>query len=426
MKDFNPLSALLKILQPGLPLDECYDLVQKWSAQEWDALVKEADLQLITPLLYPLISNLEKSYSVICPVRDHIYQRYIAVAARNTLAFHDTEILVNKLCEDAIDIAGLKGIYLLEHVYGNIGVRAMADIDVLVKKENLAQSYELMRELGYQPTAYFSFDDQNIDVKHIPPLQKDRNSPVVELHWTILEEDEPFTIDPQAIWERVKPVKVSSSDVFTLGLEDLILHLCIHLTYQHYLSLGLRGLMDIAMVIHKFQNEIDWQNLVAISHSWESQKVTALTLKLVETQLNIPIPEDVYPNLLPEGLDQKIFENARDHLFDRHNYGIPMTPDLVEMEKNQNFFPKLKIAWKRLFLPRLTLARLYNVPPNSIKIIGCYWKRLVYLVTNYGKTLSEFGTREKDVETAFQKAGVSYALHDWMSPNKNSAFKKIN
>ena len=48
MKDFNPLSALLKILQPGLPLDESYDLVQNWSIEEWKALIKEADLQLIT------------------------------------------------------------------------------------------------------------------------------------------------------------------------------------------------------------------------------------------------------------------------------------------------------------------------------------------------------------------------------------------
>ena len=418
MKDFNPLSALLKILQPGLPLDESYDFVQNWSEQDWKALIIEADLQLITPLLYPLISKLQKNYPFICPVTDEVYKRYIAVAARNTLALHDTEILVDKLCEDDIDIAGLKGIYLLEHVYGNIGVRSMADVDVLVKKENLARSYELMRELGYHASTYFSLDDQNIDIKHLPPLRKDLNSPVIELHWTILEEDEPFTIDPETIWERAKPVKVANSEVFTLGLEDLILHLCIHLTYQHYLNLGLRGLMDIAMVIHRFQNEIDWQKLVAISHSWGSQKVTALTLKLVETQLNIPIPIEVYPNLLPEGLEQKIFENARNHLLDRSQSGIAMTPDLVEMEKNHNLFSRLKIAWNRLFLPRLTLARLYNVPPNSIKILGCYWKRFAYLVTNYGKTLPGFGTREKNVETALQKAGISYALHDWMSPTK--------
>lgn len=418
MQNFNPQFALLKILQPGLPLDECYELIQNWSVQEWEALIKEADLQLITPLLYPLITNLQKKYAIICPIRDDIYQRYIAVAARNALALHDTEILVDKFSENNIEIAGLKGIYLLEQVYGNIGVRSMADIDVMVKKENLESSYELMLELAYKPSTYFSFDDQNIDVKHIPPLQKDRISPVVELHWTILEEDEPFTIDAQAIWKRVKPVRFANLDVFTLGLEDLILHLCIHLTYQHYLSLGLRGLMDIAMVIHKFQNKIDWQNLVAISHAWGSHKVTALTLKLVETLLNIPIPEDVYPSLLPEGLDQKIFENARDHLLNPRHSGIPMTPDLVEMEKHQNLFSRLKIAWNRLFLPRLTLARLYNVPPNSIKIFGCYWKRLVYLVLNYGKTLSRFGNREKDVKTAFQKAGISYALHDWMSPDK--------
>jgi len=76
-------------------------------------------------------------------------------------------------------------------------------------------------------------DDQNIDTKHVPPMQKEGGA-MVEVHWTLLEEDEPFTIDADALWERTVPARIANLDALALSVEDLVLHLCLHLAYQHY------------------------------------------------------------------------------------------------------------------------------------------------------------------------------------------------
>ena len=290
----------------------------------------------------------------------------------------------------------------------------MNDIDLLVKKQDLPKCLEVMQELGYRTTTYFSLADENIDTKHVPPMERPGGA-LVELHWTLLEEDEPFTLEAEPIWERTLPAKIAGVDAFSLGVEDLILHLCIHLTYQHYLNLGLRGLMDIALVIHKFRPEIDWQKMVEIARSWGAERVAALTLKLVETQLNVPIPIEVVSALVPEGIESDLLENARRQLLERVWFEDHFTPDLVEFSAGKNLFAKIRIGLQRIFVPRIALARIYNVPPNSPRIIGLYWARLNYLIRSYGKTVMRLVRGEPGTEPALRKAEISNSLHEWMS-----------
>jgi len=242
---------------------------------------------------------------------------------------------------------------------------------------------------------------------------------LLEIHWTLLEEDEPFSIDAAALRERVMPVKIANVDALVLGVEDLILHLCMHLSYQHYLQLGLRGLLDVAMVIHKFREEIDWQVLVNIAKSWGIERVTALTLELVETQLNIPVPSEVIDLLLPGGIDHELLEEARTLLLDKMVSEEHLTPDLVEMNASKNLFSKMKIGLHRVFIPRMALARIYNVPPNSARIIGLYWERLKYLIRSYGGTMIKLSRTKETVLPSVERAQSSYSLHDWMSSRNN-------
>jgi hypothetical protein len=65
-----------------------------------------------------------------------------------------------------------------------------------------------------------------------------KGAPIVELHWTILEEEEPFSIDVEAMWARSVPAEIAGVGVRGLSVEDLLLHLSLHLTYQHRLAGG--------------------------------------------------------------------------------------------------------------------------------------------------------------------------------------------
>jgi len=415
LKNFDRLSAFLQLVQPALSTDQRYALAAQLDPQQWQALITEAQLQDLAPFLYSLLLNLNTPHGLDIPQKEELHQSYLATVAQNMRALHDAENVFAALRQAGISAAGLKGIYLLEHAYPNIGARSMNDIDLLVRKPDLAACISVLQGLGYTPSSYFSLDDENLDAKHFPPMEKARG-PAVEVHWTLLEEDEPFTIDTAALWARTVPAKIANVDALALGLEDLLLHLCLHMTYQHYLNLGLRGLLDVAMVIHKFQSQIDWDDLVRIAKSWGSERVTALTLKLVETQLNVPIPPEVFSALVPEGIEPDLLEKARLQLFDRLRLNDHFTPDLLELSAQTNLLSKIKIGLQRVLIPRRALARTYNVPPNSPKIVYFYWIRVKYLLRNYGKTVLSFQREETGTQPARQKAEISKSLHAWMTP----------
>jgi hypothetical protein len=398
IQEFDPLKVLLNLLAPDPAQDEHFSLLSQMDTEQWSMLIDEVYQQSIAPLFYTLLVNLNNSHGFEIPQKEKLHQTHVSTAAKNMLILYETEMILVALQLAGIPAAGLKGIYLLENVYPDIGARSMSDVDLLVKKQDLPKCLAVMHELGYQANTYFSLADKNIDTKHVPPMEKS-GSPLVEVHWTLLEEDEPFTINADALWERVVPAQIANVDALALGVEDLVLHLCLHMTYQHYLQLGLRGLLDIAMVIHKFQAQIDWGKLVEIAKSWGSEKVTALTLKLVETQLNVPIPPEVFSDLVAKGVNPDLLENARRQLLERIRFNDPFTPDLVEFSGQNTLFSKMKIGLRRIFIPRLALARVYNVPPNSPKIIRYYWIRLKYLVRSYGKTLLRLQRGEKKHRT---------------------------
>ena len=416
-ESFNSLTVLLKLLSPNSAPEEIFEMLSHLDPDQRDALIAEAELQDVSPYLYSLLLNLEKSYGFEISQKENQRQTYLSTAAQNMLTLHDAEIVFTALHKAGVPAAGLKGVYLLEHAYPDIAVRSMNDIDILIQKIDLAECIRILEGLGYHTTGYFNLDDGNTDTKHVPPMQK-KGGVLLEVHWTLLEEDEPFTIDVEAMWERTVPATISDVNVLSLGVEDLILHLCLHLAYQHYLQLGLRGLVDIALVIHKFRSEIDWNRLVEIAKSWGAERVTALTLKLLETQLNVSIPSEVASALLTEGIEPSLLEQARSQLLDRVRFEDHLTPDLVRMNADKNVFSKVRIGLQRVFIPRLTLARIYNVSPNSPKIVGAYWGRLKYLVRNYGGTLSRLRNKYKTIRPALQNAEVSYSLHDWMTPQK--------
>ncbi len=412
-KPFDSLTILLKLLEPSLSSDQLSALSAQLDEEQRQALIAEADRQNITPYLYTLLENLNKSHGLEIPQKEKLNKLHLSMTVQNMLVMHDAEIILRSLQKADIPAAGLKGVYLLENIYPDIGTRSMNDIDILIQKKNLAECIRILEGLGYRTTGYFNLDDENLDTKHVPPMEKTGGA-IVELHWTLLEEDEPFTINAEALWERTVPATIANVDAMALGLEDLILHLCMHLTYQHYLNLGLRGLMDIALVIHKFHPEIDWQKLVRIAQSWGAERVAALTLKLVETQLNVPIPAEVIPALVPEGIEPGLLENARRQLLERVWFEDHFTPDLVELSAKKGLLSKIKIGLQRVFIPRLALARTYNVPPKSPRIFGLYWIRLKYLIRNYGKTVVRLQRGEAGTEPARQKAEISNSLHEWM------------
>jgi hypothetical protein len=317
------------------------------------------------------------------------------------------------LIAENVPVIGLKGIFLLENVYNNIAARPLGDIDILVRKKDLQTAIRILKTLGYTMETYFSLQDQNTDVKHIPPM-KNKDGLSIEIHWTILSEDEPFKIDTGGLWDRALSVKIADVDVLALSPEDLVLHLSIHFAYQHHLSLGLRGLNDIAEVLHYYEKHLDWGAIEKRSQKWGVDKVIWLALSLAEELLDAPVPSEVLFHLKPEDVEPWVLQNARSILLNAREMAVPMTPNLANFANERGAFNKLRIMVSRVFLARKKLARLYDVSPTSIKIYSCYLRRLRGLIQGYGPGLGQVLKKDAGVRSSLKVQQEVEKLQTWM------------
>jgi len=77
-------------------------------------------------------------------------------AARNLILLKHTKDILRVLRQENIPVIVLKGIALVETVYPHIGMREIADIDLLVKEKDLLVISKKLTELNYKFKAFDS------------------------------------------------------------------------------------------------------------------------------------------------------------------------------------------------------------------------------------------------------------------------------
>lgn len=89
----------------------------------------------VAPLLYRQLKKLEAS-DVPSEIMQELRTYYLRTAARNMDFYRQMSAILQCFQSENIPVIPLKGLYLAEHVYRNIGVRPMGDVDVLVRQED--------------------------------------------------------------------------------------------------------------------------------------------------------------------------------------------------------------------------------------------------------------------------------------------------
>ena len=158
-------------------------------------------------------------------------------------AVQDSELIViNNLFEDAkIKHMFLKG-SVIKYLYPSIDMRSMADLDILVDKEQLSSVTTLMNSLGYKTISLGG----NHDVYHKLPFMN------IEVHRDMISEVYDLSNYYYDIWDKVN-LKNDKTSEYVLSDEDFFIYLLAH-TAKHYGNggTGIRSVLDIYIYLtHK-------------------------------------------------------------------------------------------------------------------------------------------------------------------------------
>lgn len=378
--------------------------------EEWSALIERATRHGVAPLLYQRLKTPQLAECMPDGVLERLRGLYLNTAACNVRLYEELRTLLLALHEVGIPVLVLKGAYLAENVYRNIALRPMSDIDLLVPESMAREAWRVVKELGYRliyPATEILIPSFGKDFV----CRKAGGFTPVEVHWTIKLAEEKGGMESEELWQNAWAVRLAEIDTATLSVEDFLLHLCLHASYQHEFDFGLRALCDIAVFIERFEGEIDWPALYArvSRHHWG--RGVYLILHLASVRTGAAVPAEVLAALEPADLSAEVIEQAERRLFDAGAEGVAMTADMVGFLKSGRLGDRAAVLWRRLFPSREEMAYMYPIPPGSLALYGYYLFRIKNLMRRHGVAVWRWWCGDRELaETVRQRN----ALREWL------------
>lgn len=336
----------------------------------WQSLCTMALQEGIAPLLFWRLRQSGLLARVPKALAESLCRKYYltgATAAFCTSQLHD---LLPRCQEAGLPIIILKGAVLAELYYPNPALRAMSDIDILVKAEDLATLDIIFSQAGYRTDISHAKTQKNEQKTYLTTRtyrRQDREGLPFHVHTHLLNSTIPndYFLDnfPIAqIWHAARRVRIANSEALVLSSHHQILHLAEHsLRVTHSLT-KLQYLYDINRVIHNQTSEIDWQTLCEEAQEWRMESFLYYPLTLACQWLKAPVPPSVLTRLQPvPGVMERLFAALL-----TKNIRRPGLSYLLHLSRQPSFMAQMTFLTRTVFPPRQVLARRSGIPLDEV------------------------------------------------------------
>ena len=313
-------------------------------------------------------------------IKNNKFDLYLKKTLRKLfLLDHDRNALINILEETKIWYCPLKGI-ILKDIYGEPGLREMADNDILIDPAYEDDVAQIMTFLKYNAEINPEGNDTHDTYIKNPGL-------IFEMHKRLFG-----VVDAENLSEyydkHLKDLLVRDDDTYCRRFtdEDFYIFLVAH-EYKHlcYVGTGLRSLLDRYVFLNKKGETLDREYIDAQLHEMKTDKFEKESRELA---FKLFSGEDIAPLTADEG---KLLEKyLRSGTFGTYEDLVNKRLDAEDKES----FSKSKYIRKRLFPNREYLAKSVPFVKKSPLLYpaGYVWRIIKAVFSKSDRTSSEIKT----------------------------------
>jgi hypothetical protein len=344
----------------------------------------------IAPVLHQVFAEAGPSDRCRDDARQVLAGERRATAARNLRNYAEFKRIALAMKAHDLPLMPLKGLHLAELVYGDISLRPMTDLDILVPEDRVPEAIQVLRSLGYGPET----DNADAALAMIETtcalgFAHQVHGTWVEVHWRLSEPGDGFAAPMDDVWRTSAVAKLGGCNVQVMQPEYLLLHVAAHLACKHGFIFGVRALADVAEIVRAYP-QLDWTAFVdrAKRHGW--QRGVALALRLARDHLQADIPTEAMAAIGGDAVDPALRSAALEQML-----AAPKLPGEVVCSPNflnlagRSPAGRVALLFSRIFAPRAELAMAYGIAPGSPWLPFYYVLRLRDLSRRY-----VHGTRE--------------------------------
>jgi hypothetical protein len=375
---------------------------------DWTKIAAAAARYGVAPVLFHILKPLFSELAIPAEIRAHLQRLYFATAARNVRLYHQLSEIISKTNELEIPVILLKGAHLAEFVYGNLALRPMLDIDLLVRPDDAHALHRLLIQDGYR----LEEEHQGASQVHWAPYQK-AGAVRVELHYHIVQPPFARRIDVAELWQRAERRTFQGTEMRMLCPEDLLLHLAAHTCIEHEFDNGLLPYVDVCRVLDECAEALDWDRLRDRARRWGLDRCLCLMLALAEKLPGACVPQRVH-SAIQSGPGFLNALGAAEAMIGDPDPGVSRF--IASLFGPLSWRAKLKIFWNRSFPSRETLVvpQQPSEGAGRLQLGRLYGRRLGVLWRKFAKTVWLGLTRDPRTVSALQKENRKNDLRHWL------------
>lgn len=371
----TPENKLLACMSELNPQPSQYERMRDLISQDMDAdrLIDLADREGLTCLLY---KNLEKSgllESLSPHQRERLRSSYYRTAGFNLKLIHDLKEVLALVGREHIRVVLLQGMDLLHHLYDDIGLRPLTDIDIWVLEKDSPSFTGILSRQGYlRDSIYpntFRKGSTTFDL-HTHLLWADR----IEARKLLLKGGE------KDIYQKARRVDIEGQTALILGPYDQVLYLSLH-ALKHHMT-RLIWLVDIKSLLADLSRQ-GWEELIQRARDLGQEKTLSYILFLLIHLFHFQLP--------PEG--HQLTERKRPHILERRvlkerikGHSLPFWAPVFLFSSEKGLRRRFSLILESVF-PRPEILRQIFPDSADLGVGRLYLKRLSQILKRLRRPL---------------------------------------
>jgi hypothetical protein len=277
--------------------DELSALAHGLDQAGWRHLLALAQMHGVAPLAFQHLAQTDLLGSIPSPIASAFKETYIRTLINNRRMQTVFREVAGALTAAGIPVMPLKGLALAQRYYGDLALRPMTDLDLLVSRQNIPLAASVLRRLGFRaadgmgsPSGFYALTSAVVVYARSHSLS-------IEVHWELFGRQvyRP-SLPASAAWSHALDMRVFDQRVRYLHPRDEIWYLCVHAAIEHHLE-RLIWLVDIAELVDALPASWDWHRFARETSAAGVALPVVAALGYCCAHLGLAVPSDALEHL---------------------------------------------------------------------------------------------------------------------------------
>lgn len=351
---------------------------------DWDGLCTLAAAHCVLPLLFTHLNAVAQD--LVPPATLGRLRDAFARNARHSLLLaSELQKIVSLFESHGIPVLPYKGPVLAQQLYGNIALRQMIDLDVLVPRSCVKRARSLLRTHGYAAVdlqvpgieGIILRSECNIGfVRLDPPL-------TVELHWAFTSGRFWFPMTCEELVARTTRLTCGRAELPALDPGDLLVILCFH--GSKHMWERLEWIAGVGETLKR--PDIEWARVIDTARRLGCLRMVLLGTALARDLLEAPVPAALAERIAEDSSVATLAATIRARLFTgtthlAHQSG--MAYHRFHIRVKERLREKVRYAWFAIVVPEKEDWLALPLPDT--------WHPLYYVIRPF-RLMGQYGLR---------------------------------